>query len=209
MPRTLSLPLLALIVLFVSSCTHIFTPAPVPPNTFQKQPWALREKCLNALVQWKIRGAFSVNDHSDKVRMASYTWSQQGQSYEIYIHAALNLYGAVIKGHPGFVWLYRGDSAPVTATSPEALMQTQLGYALPISDLQYWVRGLPAISQHTATYDSWGHLSSVKQDGWSLHFDRYRSITNAPFQNVDVPRLLELSNSHIDVRIVINNWNGY
>lgn len=209
MPRKFKLPLLSLCALLLVGCTRVFTPAPVSPATFQNQAWSMREKNLTALVNWKIRGAFSVNDHSDKVRMASYTWSQQGQTYEIYIHAALNLYGAVIKGRPGFVWLYRGDSAPVTATSPEALMQAQLGYSLPLSDLQYWVRGLPAISQHTATYDSWGHLATLKQDGWSVRFDRYRTIPNEPFQAVDVPRLLELSNGKMDLRIVINNWNGY
>ncbi len=193
----------------ISGCTRVFTPQPVSPNSFQQIPWSVREKRLSALVEWKIRGAFSFNDHSDKVRMASYSWAQQGQTYEIYIHAALNLYGAVIKGAPGSVQLYRGSNKPVTADSPEDLMQAQLGYSLPISDLQYWVRGLPAISKHSATYDSWGHISTLKQDGWTIHFDRYRPIPNQPFNTIDVPRLLELSNGHIDLRIVINSWNGY
>lgn len=209
MPRKFKLPVLSLCALLLSGCTQVFTPAPVSPNSFQKQPWAVREKNLSALVNWKIRGAFSINDHSDKVRMASYTWEEQGQTYAIYIHAALNLYGAVIKGRPGYVWLYRGDSTPVVASSPEGLMQDQLGYSLPLSDLEYWIRGLPAISRFSATYDSWGHLSTLKQDGWTIRFDRYRPLGNPPFENVDVPRLLNMSNDKIDVRIVVNNWNGY
>lgn len=194
----------------ISGCTHLVTPpTPVAQSSFQKESWDQREQRLNALVQWKVRGAFSFNDHSDKVRMASYTWDQYGQTYTIYIHAALNLYGAVIKGAPGSVQLYRGSNKPVTADSPEDLMQSQLGYSLPISDLQYWIRGLPAISKHSATYDQWGHISTLKQDGWTVHFDRYRPISNEPFNNVDVPRFLDLSNGHIDLRIVANNWNGY
>lgn len=210
MNRKLSLFVLIFSGFLISGCTYFVpTPQPVAPTSFQTQSWEKRETDLNALVEWTIRGAFSFDEQGGKPRMASYTWEQHGQTYTIYIHAALNLYGAVIKGSPTEVQLFRGSSKPVTANSPESLMQSQLGYSLPISDLQYWIRGLPAISKHSATYDNWGHISTLKQDGWTVHFDRYRSISNEPFKNVDVPRLLEMSNGNINLRIAIINWNGY
>lgn len=209
MLRKLLVPMLITSTLLVSSCAKLVIPPPTPTDYFQNTPWEVREKRLNAFVQWDIRGSFSLDNGDGKLHIASFTWSQQGQTYNIFIHSALNLYNATIKGSAGKAWLYRGDRPPVKASSPEELMQQELGYQLPISNLQFWIRGLPAVAKYSATYDQWGHLQTLRQNGWTINFERYRPMVNPPFKNVDVPGLLDMQRGKLRVKIAITGWNDF
>ncbi len=188
-------------LVLLGACASLQVPRARPENQFTYQPWQVREKKLMTLIDWSIKGAFSIQQNGS-AHIANYEWQQRGQSYFINIRSSLNLVGAQIKGRPNKVWLYRGDKMPVIAHTPEALMQQELGYSLPISDLQFWIRGLPAIAPHTAKYDAFGHIASLKQDGWNITYDRYR-----PLGDVDVPRVIELSRPGLHIKIVANIWS--
>ncbi|MGZ0843299.1 lipoprotein insertase outer membrane protein LolB, partial [Klebsiella pneumoniae subsp. pneumoniae] len=60
------------------------------------------------------------------------------------------------------------------AESPEALLEEQLGWRLPVSHLLWWVRGLPAPdSKSRLTLDADSRLARLEQDGWQIEYTRY------------------------------------
>ena len=80
-------------------------------------------------------------------------------------------------------------------------MQQQLGWRLPLSNLFYWMRGLPAPGNYQADFDRYGHLTLLSQMGWQVHYANYVSVGS-----VDLPQILELTQAELYVKIVIKRW---
>ncbi len=168
---------------------------------YHKKTWSERHKALASIRSWNIDGAFSIQQANAKPAIASYTWQQQGSAYDIHISSSLDIDSANIAGRPGYVTLEQSHRRRYSARSPEQLMQKQLGWHLPISNLFYWMRGLPAPGKYQARFDSYGHLVSLQQAGWQIRFSNY-----FPIANVALPRTLALVSPSLRVKIVIKHW---
>ncbi|VFS85725.1 outer membrane lipoprotein LolB [Pseudomonas aeruginosa] len=88
------------------------------------------------------------------------------------------------------------------AESPEALLEEQLGWRLPVSHLLWWVRGLPAPdSKSRLTLDADSRLARLEQDGWQIEYTRY-----AEQNGYWLPERLKLHGQDLDVTLVIKDW---
>jgi len=88
------------------------------------------------------------------------------------------------------------------APSPEALLEEQLGWRLPVSHLVWWVRGLPAPdSKSTLSLDGDSRLATLDQDGWQV---QYLSYTEQ--NGYWLPERLKLHGQDLDVTLVIKDW---
>lgn len=197
MKRTL--PLLLTSVVLISGCTTLNLPS-TNNQHFNKLSWNQRAKKLRSITRWDIDGAFSVSENN-KTNLASYTWRQNNNRYQIAISSSLNLYSVKIYGKPGKVRLQEAQKKAISARSPEILMQKRLGFSLPLSDLSYWIRGLPAPGSNKKSFDRYGHLSHLQQQGWSVQFSNYVQLAKA-----DVPRTLKISGRGIKIKIVVKHW---
>ena len=53
-------------------------------------------------------------------------------------------------------------------------MREQLGYELPVSQLSYWIKGIPAPgSRAQPIFNEEHHLVSLEQDGWVVQYLAY------------------------------------
>lgn len=161
---------------------------------------AVRQTQLTAMSVWKIKGAFSLQQPGQSV-VANYQWAQQGSRYDLHIASPLNLFSIKIIGEPDQVKLWRSATAVAEADNPEALMQQQLGWQLPLSNLDYWIRSLPAPGPYRAEYDDYGHLLKLEQAGWVIHYANYVSLGYN-----DLPTLLKLKNADWDAKILVKQW---
>lgn len=194
------LPLSAVALsIMLAGCTSLNVPSS-GLVTYHKESWQQRRKALARVRHWNIDGAFSIKQPHQSA-IASYDWQQRGGSYNIRIHSALDAYTADISGRPGYVTLQRSNKRRASARSPEQLMQRQLGWHLPISNLFYWMRGLPAPGKYQAKFDAFSHLVYLRQAGWDVQFSNY-----LPVGKVDLPRTLQLNNRQIAVKIVVKHW---
>lgn len=187
--------------LLLASCTSLKTPN-AHQTHYKTISWKKRQLALSQIQHWDINGAFSIQQH-DKTNIAAYEWKQDKKNYQIRIHSSFNLYSVILTGAEGKASLSRASEKAVTASTPEKLMQKELGWSLPLNNLQYWIRGLPGPSKHTSEFDPYGHLTSLDQQGWQIRFSRYLSV-----DGVDLPQLIMLNQGTLHVKIAIKHWKA-
>jgi len=128
---------------------------------------------------WELRGRINVHvpDDSDTV---SVNWDNDGDKYTIYLRGTLGIGATRIMGSPGLVRMERGGEEPVVSRSAEELIYTELGREIPISDLYYWIRGLPAPkpTPKQISLTEQGLLESLNQSGWTLRYSEYQAVGN-------------------------------
>ena len=191
--------LMGLFSLFFSGCIRLSTPhsdnnlSYATPKTHQQQ--------AKNIQQWRILGAFSINN-GEKTELANYTWELKDQdNYHVTVSSSLNLYHITIINDRQQLSLQQNQKDPLIANTPEALMQQAVGYSLPISNLYYWIRGLPAPGKAKTQFDESGHLSTLAQAGWEINYRHYQSVNG-----IDLPSLIQLYKTPFNIKIAIKSW---
>ena len=157
--------------------------------------WQDQRALLEKTSDWQLRGRVNVRYQNE-----SYTpriqWQQQGDNYRIRLWGTFNAGNTVIIGEPKLVTMkHDGDS--ITANTPEELVLDNLGYELPISYLEFWVRSLPAPgSDSELEFSDQNQLSKIRQDGWEIAYLDMRQ-----FDGVILPRRVEITGPRNDIRL--------
>lgn len=174
--------------------------APAPDVPRQPDDWQRQQGDLAALDTWTVAGKVGLRTPEDS-RSANLDWSQSPGHYRMLISGPFGAGRSVLEGRQGAVTLTTSDGR-FEASSPEALMQQQLGWSLPISALDYWVRGLPAPGRsHQQSDDELGFPRTLSQDGWNI---RYRDWTYA--DSLWLPSRLIMTYDDIRATLVVNQW---
>ena len=96
------------------------------------------------------------------------------------------------------------DGELFRANTPEDLILQQLGYELPVSYLEYWIRGLPAPDSNAdMTFNELNQLSLMIQDGWTINY-----IDPRQYGELTLPCRVEVTRPQNDIRLrfVGLNW---
>lgn len=120
---------------------------------------------------FRVAGRLAVSDGRDG-GSASFLWTQQGSSYEFELRQPVSQRTWRLRGNDRGAVLEGGDGGPLRAGSGEVLLREVLGWEVPVSALQSWVRGLAS-----ATYpldhegrDGQGRLVELEQGGWRVDY---------------------------------------
>ena len=169
----------------------------LPPPATQGGEWAQQRPRLEALADWQLRGRVNVR-YGDEAHTPRIQWQQQGQEYLIRLWGAFNAGNTRIAGGPGRVTLEQGGERH-SAASPEGLMRDYLGYELPVSYLQDWVKGLPAAAgpQPELQLDTYRRLTGFIQEGWQVRYDDLRQYNGG----LSLPRRVEVSKPDEGIRL--------
>lgn len=173
------------------------------PRLQEATAWQIRETQLLALESWQLQGRVNARyqneSHTPRIR-----WQQRDELYTIRLWGTLNAGATQIEGQPGFVTFEQGGEVR-TSSSPEALILEHLGYELPVSQLEYWIKGLPTPNeQHQMELGEFNEIINMKQSGWTMHYEDYRL-----FGNYSLPRRIEMSRDENNIRLTFLglNWN--
>ena len=103
----------------------------------------------------------------------------------------------------GIYRLSMPDGQTFENSSVEALLEEVVGWSLPISGLDYWIRGMPQPqAEHVHRLDADGRTRSIRQDGWDIEYLDYFSAADAPA----LPRRLKLANETVTLKLAIERW---
>ncbi len=198
--RIITLLWMIVCLMGLASCATMQPASQLPQN--QNVTWDSRATSLAKIQSWNLRGMIAIRTPKDS-GSATLQWQQQQQNYyHISLFGPLGSHSVEITGRPGNVTLASADGKTFHANSPEELLAQQLGWRLPISNLYYWVRGIPvpgAASQKS--FDSYHHLTQLTQNGWSIRYLSYTAVNG-----VDLPSKIFMDNPQLNVKIIINQW---
>lgn len=163
--------------------------------------WQVRRDLLDSLTLWEFTGRIGVRDdkesHSSRIR-----WQQRGDHYVINLWGTLNAGATEITGRPGEVILQQEGKMPLTASTAEDLVYEQLGYELPVTQLSYWIKGMPAPGVQSApSFNAENHLISLEQDGWHV---QYLGYTN--YATESLPTRIRIEKSPLRLDFVRLDW---
>jgi outer membrane lipoprotein LolB len=162
--------------------------------------WPQRSAQLAAINSWHAQGSIGIHT-INKGWNASFNWVQQERNYGLALFGPLGAGRVQLMGTPQQVVLQTSHGS-YSAATPEVLLQQQIGWSIPVSDLYYWIRGLPAPRYHPHySFDMNRHLVQLSQDGWHIIYLRYVSVNG-----IDLPDRMLISNAGLQVRIVITQW---
>lgn len=190
--------LLLLALLLTSGCAHRSLTPPQDVLEHQRQ--------VQAIDDWTLTGKLGIRTTDDS-GSANVKWTQQITSYQINLSGPLGQKSMIITGTPDKVRLEQTGEPAQEAKTAEALIKKSAGWTLPVAQLAYWVRGVPApklrITQLQQNEN--GLIAQLIQGGWSIHYSNYRDQT---FNGVILPLPGKITAEYKNVRLVlvIRHW---
>lgn len=161
---------LLLALLLLGACTSTRMDAPVNPE------WEQRRQVLDQISHWEFTGSINVRDehdaHSSRIR-----WQQNQNIYRINLWGTFNVGATQIDGRPGEVQIAQQGEDPVITESPEQLLYQELGYELPVTELNYWIKGIPAPGPSgELIFGESNQLRQFQQAGWQVDYMAYTNF---------------------------------
>ena len=124
------------------------------------------------------------------------------RTYHITLFGPLGSNAVELRGSSGRVQMSTSDGKTLSLAPLEQLLKQQVGWAIPVSNLRYWVRGIPVPGiAAQKQLDTYNHLINLQQQGWNIQFLHYTSV-----RHIDVPSKIFLNNPELNVKILINQW---
>lgn len=197
LPGTLGAACITLASALLAACS---TPAGMAPPV--NAAWEERRAVLQRITHWQFTGSIRVRDdqesHSSRIR-----WQQRGNHYRINLWGAFNAGATEITGEPGRVIINQRGAEPITTDTPEELVYRELGYELPVSQLDYWLKGLPVPGRDAGTvFGESGQLVRLQQSGWEIHYLAYADT--AP---ETLPARIRMEKPPLQVDLVRLDWS--
>lgn len=187
----------ALACLLLAACSGTARiDAPVNPE------WEQRRQVLESISSWEFTGSINVRDtndsHSSRIR-----WRQNNEAYRINLWGTFNVGATQIDGRPGEVMISQQGQDPVVTTSPEELLYQELGYELPVTELNYWIKGIPAPGPRSdMQFGDNNQLMQFFQAGWQID---YMAYTN--FGTETLPTRIRMQKTPLRLDLTRLNWN--
>lgn len=151
--------------------------------------------------QWAFRGRASIS-HEEEGWQIDLDWRQHPDRFELHMAGPLGQGAAELSGVNDRVVLNTSDGRQFEAATARELIWQKLGWDVPVADLSYWVRGVPAPSAHVLNQvDALGRVVKMEQDGWTIEFQRYGAVGD-----VELPAKLAAYNATWRLKLVIDSW---
>lgn len=188
----------ALAVAALSACSVAPTRGPSTSNA---------STTLSTQTARAYHGRFSVRyvDSKGQSRNAygNFDWRERGDTVTLQL---LNPFGqtlAVVTSSPAAATLELPNRQPLTADNVGTLMQTALGFALPVEGLRYWLQPSPAPTSHARTVQDAAdetRLKEIDQDGWTVQYIAYADAPQTGVKRVDLTR----RDPPLDIKLVLD-----
>lgn len=164
--------------------------------------WQAQKASVQQLQTWELNGKVGLRTPEESTS-ANIDWRQTPYYFRILLSGPAGTGRSVLEGRDGRVSMTTSEGR-FESTSPEDLMQEQMGWSLPVSDLTDWVRGLPANDRpHRMTQDKLGFPATLEQDGWSIDYRRWTH-----FNNLWLPSRLVMDYGDLRVTLVVTRWQS-
>ena len=194
------------------------TPRPDPSLSSAQALYEQRHTVVESIHTWAFKGRAAVQRGSEGWS-ATMHWRQEGKSFRLRIIAPLGRGTYEIFREEDQVSLIDANNNVYTATNPDELFAEVIGWQLPISNIEFWIRGLlaPGESPGQPNLSTDGLVKDFALDGWRVSILDYQSVPNPPrsgnsiqgpsTDNLAMPKKLFMNFDDTKMRVVINAWD--
>jgi outer membrane lipoprotein LolB len=162
--------------------------------------WQQHHEKLENIQNWQLNARIAVVD-ANHAWSSGVIWQQQKQDFQIVFNSAT---GGLMRlsGNNKQVLLETAEQQNFIADNADELIAQVLDVQLPVQNLYYWIRGLPAKSKlELYSLNKDGSLQTLEQEGWQVQFLSYTDLGD-----ILLPAKLYLQHPDYRIRIAINNW---
>ena len=157
---------------------------------------------VEAFDTWTLIGKAGLRTPQEN-QSANLDWSQHPHYFRMLISGPFGGGRSVLEGREGRFSLTTGDGR-FEAETPEALMEEQLGWSLPVSAMPDWVRGLPGEhASYQLETDELGFPQHMQQDGWEIDYRDWEEV-----EGMWLPRRLVMNYDDVRITLVVNQWRS-
>jgi outer membrane lipoprotein LolB len=133
-------------------------------------------------------------------------WEQWPRAFAVSLSAPITHQGWRLAGAPGGEVRLEGlDGGTRVGTDAQGLLREATGWDIPVAALADWARGARHAGGGPAAlaFSADGRLARLRQDGWTLDFDRW---TQPPGSPVELPGRINAARGEARVRLVVDAW---
>jgi len=189
--------ILLTLLTFMSGCELFHSP---PPPITQPVKWVEHVKALTLMGEWHIKGKVGIKQGKEG-GSAHLDWIQSHDSFHITLSGPLGQGATIISGNKSGAKLENSDGTYIAET-PEQLLYVHTGWNLPISNLLYWIKGLPEPRMEKAVkFNNIGLIENLSQGGWDLQFERYQNALGEP-----LPHKIKIYSDDLKVTVLVKQW---
>ncbi len=208
--KTLIYIYLNVFILFsLTSCSSLNffnnSPTPIPENK-RTEVWLNNQKDLQNFKQqrdWTLLARVGLVSEQGS-SSSQLDWVNQNNHYKITLNNMLT-YGVItIANNNNLVSLNYQDKT-YTAKTPEDLLFQLTKLKLPISQLEYWIIGLPAPSYklNNIILNEFALIDTMQQNGFSIQYDDY---SYAIGKNAFLPGKVIIKTKGLYIKIITQSW---
>lgn len=163
--------------------------------------WREHRERVGTIDGWQITGKLGVRSPQES-GSGTLFWLQRQGYFDIRLSGPLGRGATRLTGRADRVDLEIAGQGRYQADSPDALLEEQLGWRLPVANLLWWIRGLPAPdSRSRLQLDTSSRLARLEQDSWRIEY-----LTYAEHAGVMLPERVKLYGEDVELTLVIKDW---
>jgi outer membrane lipoprotein LolB len=173
------------------------------PSDERQRLWAAHQQAASAIDDWDIRARAALRLEGQAYNI-SLSWKRAAEEFVMILEAPFGqgVFRIEGRGDDGYR-LRLPDGQVHTNTTAEALLEDVVGWSLPISGLEYWIRGMPnPDSDFSYSLDQGGRAKSIEQDRWAIDYLDYFAAPTSP----QLPRRINLRRDDLNLKLVIERW---
>jgi outer membrane lipoprotein LolB len=177
-----------------------------PPVSDPQAAWTAHRAALARIQTWDVRGRVAVRSGDDGVQ-ASLLWVRESDLQRIELTGPFGGGRVRLIQNRDGAELHDTDNRVYRDSSLQRLLQRRVGWDLPISELNYWMLGLPAPGAVTGMeLDEWGRLKVLQQSGWEIRLLEYSQQDGVELPSRLFVRRVETSTAPMEARLVVEKW---
>jgi outer membrane lipoprotein LolB len=193
-------PIFILIFLLslLSACAH--------KTTLKSVEFKTHQETLSPLNNWKLSGKLGIKT-TDESGSVNIKWTQAAESYDIQLTGPLGQKSIHIEGNNQQVSLKEKGKPEVRAHSAEELIREVTGWKLPLVQLNYWIRGLPAPDTKIKNIkdNGMGLIGTLEQSGWLIEYASYHHM-NYKNQLIYLPQKVTARFNDFRLTLIVREW---
>jgi outer membrane lipoprotein LolB len=194
--------IIGLALLGLTGCTRV---GGLDENSAREQLWRETRASLIEYEQWNMHARAAVTLPGEAYNIGL-QWYRDADYLLLLLEAPFGQ--GVIRIESGDAGVYRlqlPDGRLYLNDSPEALLEDVIGWSIPVSGLDYWIRGLPRPdSEYSQRIDADGLSRDITQDSWSIGYLDYYSFADG----LSLPRRIRLAHDDLEMRLAIDSWQA-